>query len=1664
MERPKILPTTGQFYPLQGTIVDYYQHNDDAPGVDSRIPSRFIVRYNHNHKVDASAALPSSSTNATNDEVKEVPVAMVQLQDEWTIEDLDVFDETLKEGTNPSALYNKYTTTNNKIKSQTSDGLKVALSNLQQRYQTVVEHTYSDTENEYGNYTKRILTMLVMMAAFEESLQSSLQQRLQEENELQNQQHQPSDPSVGSGSSTRRSTRGGGTAAAIAATNGDMQLQLLDDAYCPKYYTTNPSVYLIDPSKMDSAGDAEGAASGGGSGVSSRQKTQMTPTVIAQRVRQGCQWAWTYLQAQQQPLGYLPPPPTLEAPKPPEEEEKQEDDVTGIVDGDGVLLPTTERRRSSRATSTVVRDIPTYNEPPSSRRSTRSGGGGGESSLEQPVPTPVHRGGRVALWWLQTLQNGGIPQGMGEDDEDEQEEEEEGEVAVATEDDENMDVDEDNQQVDSSSKKKKKASDDATTTAATTTGKDEKVGTADSYEQPTTDDDDDDNDDEDFQVDTGDEDDEELEDVERERQKLSPLTVGVDKKNKKKTKKNFDSRNGKKRNDESDNDDDDDSEDDDEEEDDSEEEEEVDEEDAIVYNNPYLQPSMTALLESLAGGKSISMEDIQSAMADVTLRVRHNKRFSEFGLIPSNLPACDQIALDLEDPDHPSRGTVVLKCVSGDTYGDLQRYDANTFSRCRFELDVIGEMEAAVQVQRREAQWKREVEYKERKAWDRWRFRGIQEGYCTWPSWGEAADRWAAEHVVVKSDETQEQTSVENGEVGKTDNDEALARSLEESEPVESSGRRRNTRRAAGVVAESVYYGNQSQLTLKQLSDALLRLVKATPCQTLMKLLSTVGDDSSDPMRRLRTSIGKMIWKRNLICRKSVTSTTSDAEVTKLLEGGNALLSLGSETEGSTAEISHEDAVDFTNYIQRLHVTELYLRELVLDCIATVPIPIIACAADERPGSMENMDRSDFEDSAGVSWSDSGNVLIGKQIFRPPTEWSLSTDLTACYWYTIKEVSDAVESEADDAEEFAVERRMRFRAVPSVDPNEDYLHDGEILLLTEAQVNAGMTAADMELKRQQTEATTHAFASSAKKREKVVLVPNMSGDDPAHPADIHGQIVGHDTCVDPNDPSLSQDRILVLPSRKKGDAEDKTAFWAVLGTADDGSAVCTRGNDPTVYTIENSNYGPDSEAFQMCQEMIEWLKGNPKIGPFLVPVDPVALGIPGYFDVIKHPMDISTVEEKLEKGVYSNFAPSESRGKRFPVSLMLNGPFRDDVELIFNNAQDFNPEDDWIHKAAKSLKQAFIRKIRDVTSKSEAKALRNKNLYVDDDSDFDMQELDDDDEEYGKRGGRKRKRGGRSAGAVKDEPAAKAIEHPIRLQNSLRGGDDLRGPFARLPVTTDANTFSLPEIWTCKWSTEEATSNGDDGEDDNESDSKTAGKKRHAAELEELLSLQQAISEDEASRLRRSTRAHDRKAPSAKVQNEKLEFVLAESNIVQPSWYDGTGTRLTTRLEVELAAEKRHEEYYSRLYQLHEKNFASHHNDEFGKYSPSSFPPFLGRVIPGRNGKAGRWEVRSPYVVPALRWVIRGLIQSGHLTALEPMTGNDTNSGVILTNDVYYYDSARKPFEVLDTRELQRKKRSDADGGGDDESEDEVELSEYEQLRAERMARNQERLRMLGLA
>ncbi|KAK9727982.1 hypothetical protein K7432_001434 [Basidiobolus ranarum] len=79
------------------------------------------------------------------------------------------------------------------------------------------------------------------------------------------------------------------------------------------------------------------------------------------------------------------------------------------------------------------------------------------------------------------------------------------------------------------------------------------------------------------------------------------------------------------------------------------------------------------------------------------------------------------------------------------------------------------------------------------------------------------------------------------------------------------------------------------------------------------------------------------------------------------------------------------------------------------------------------------------------------------------------------------------------------------------------------------------------------------------------------------------------------------------------------------------------------------------EQLKLCEKIYKKVSGNKNAAAFLEPVDPVAMGIPHYFDVVRNPMDFSTVHKKLKAGEYS-----------------IPGEFEADVRQIFKNCATFN--------------------------------------------------------------------------------------------------------------------------------------------------------------------------------------------------------------------------------------------------------------------------------------------------------------------------------------------------------------------------------------------------------
>ncbi|XP_077308681.1 histone acetyltransferase p300 [Lithobates pipiens] len=85
---------------------------------------------------------------------------------------------------------------------------------------------------------------------------------------------------------------------------------------------------------------------------------------------------------------------------------------------------------------------------------------------------------------------------------------------------------------------------------------------------------------------------------------------------------------------------------------------------------------------------------------------------------------------------------------------------------------------------------------------------------------------------------------------------------------------------------------------------------------------------------------------------------------------------------------------------------------------------------------------------------------------------------------------------------------------------------------------------------------------------------------------------------------------------------------------------------------------------------------DPESLPFRQPVDPQILGIPDYFEIVKTPMDLSTIKRKLDTGQYQE-----------PWQYV------EDIWLMFNNAWLYNRKTSRVYKYCSKLAEVFEQEI-----------------------------------------------------------------------------------------------------------------------------------------------------------------------------------------------------------------------------------------------------------------------------------------------------------------------------------------------------------------------------------
>ncbi|VDP85670.1 unnamed protein product [Echinostoma caproni] len=96
-------------------------------------------------------------------------------------------------------------------------------------------------------------------------------------------------------------------------------------------------------------------------------------------------------------------------------------------------------------------------------------------------------------------------------------------------------------------------------------------------------------------------------------------------------------------------------------------------------------------------------------------------------------------------------------------------------------------------------------------------------------------------------------------------------------------------------------------------------------------------------------------------------------------------------------------------------------------------------------------------------------------------------------------------------------------------------------------------------------------------------------------------------------------------------------------------------------------------------QLHEEISNDKHAEPFIAPVDPVVLHIPDYFQVIKEPMDLTTIRNNLEDGKYSD-----------PWQVVEH--FR----LMFNNAWLYNKKTSRVYKMCSKLAELFQSRIDQV--------------------------------------------------------------------------------------------------------------------------------------------------------------------------------------------------------------------------------------------------------------------------------------------------------------------------------------------------------------------------------
>lgn len=127
----------------------------------------------------------------------------------------------------------------------------------------------------------------------------------------------------------------------------------------------------------------------------------------------------------------------------------------------------------------------------------------------------------------------------------------------------------------------------------------------------------------------------------------------------------------------------------------------------------------------------------------------------------------------------------------------------------------------------------------------------------------------------------------------------------------------------------------------------------------------------------------------------------------------------------------------------------------------------------------------------------------------------------------------------------------------------------------------------------------------------------------------------------------------------------------------------TTNAPPPTETIPNTVMHKLLPIWEQCYTILNGLLQNRNAYPFERPVDPIRDGVPNYFEVVKKPMDLKTVKERLALTVRRRHEPLKADMYRYPDQ------FKADMDQIWENCFLYNPPGYQVRDMGAALKNDF---------------------------------------------------------------------------------------------------------------------------------------------------------------------------------------------------------------------------------------------------------------------------------------------------------------------------------------------------------------------------------------